>query len=134
MRRAATPLSLGTYPDTTLSLARQKAAEARRLIAEDIDPSDVRKQQRQTLDKQRTVEKLLSAGLPLPESFEAVAREWYGKHEGAWATGHKEKIIRRLERDVFPWLGAGCVVMDHLACCNASSCRVLPAYSPKRFR
>ena len=103
-------LSLGTYPDTPLSLARQKAAEARRLIAENIDPSDVRKQQRQTLEKQRAAEKMLSAGLPLPQSFEAVAREWYSKHEGAWAKGHKEKIIRRLERDVFPWLGAKPIV------------------------
>jgi hypothetical protein len=35
--------SLGTYPDTRLVLARKKALEARRLVSEGIDPSDVRK-------------------------------------------------------------------------------------------
>jgi len=53
---------------------------------------------------------MLRAGLPLPESFEAVAREWFYKQEGAWAKGHREKIVRRLERDVFPWLGARPIV------------------------
>lgn len=27
------------------------------------------------------------------------------KNEGTWASSHSEKIIRRLERDVFPWIG-----------------------------
>jgi hypothetical protein len=36
-------LSLGTYPDTSLALARRKADEARRLLAEGINPSDQRK-------------------------------------------------------------------------------------------
>ena len=38
-------------------------------------------------------------------SFEAVAREWYAKHAPGWAASHSDKIIRRLERDVFPWVG-----------------------------
>jgi Arm DNA-binding domain len=37
-------LSLGTYPDTSLSLARRKADEARKLVSAGTDPSDVRKQ------------------------------------------------------------------------------------------
>ncbi|MDQ3796121.1 MAG: integrase, partial [Pseudomonadota bacterium] len=39
-------------------------------------------------------------------SFEAVAREWVMKYSVTWADAHAEKVIRRLERDVFPWLGA----------------------------
>ena len=38
-------------------------------------------------------------------SFEAVAREWFEKKKGGWAASHSEKIIARLENDVFPWLG-----------------------------
>jgi integrase len=36
-----------------------------------------------------------------------VAREWYAKHTSAWAESHGSRIIRRLERDIFPWLGKG---------------------------
>jgi hypothetical protein len=30
---------------------------------------------------------------------------WYAKHSPSWASSHADKIIRRLERDVFPWIG-----------------------------
>lgn len=99
-------LSLGTYPEVSLSDARQKAVEARRLVRQGSDPSAARKQGREALRRQHTIEKLVAAGQPIPESFEAVAREWYGKHAAAWAPSHGEKVIRRLERDVFPWIGA----------------------------
>jgi hypothetical protein len=56
--------------------------------------------------KRRTIEELVEAGLPVPESFEAVAREWYAKHEPKWAPSHADTVIRRLERDVFPWIGS----------------------------
>ncbi|EHR72017.1 Integrase [Burkholderiales bacterium JOSHI_001] len=99
-------LSLGTYPMTGLSVARDKAAEARRLVSIGIDPSTARQEQKLSAAKQRHVEKLVNAGLPVPESFEAVAREWFTKHQPSWAASHADKIIRRLERDVFPWLGS----------------------------
>jgi len=35
-----------------------------------------------------------------------VAREWYAKHKPNWAASHAHKIINRLEKDVFPWLGS----------------------------
>ena len=99
-------LSLGTYPEVSLSEARHKAAAARALVRQGTDPSEVRKQGRQTLRRQQVIERLVAAGQPIPESFEAVAREWYAKHQGGWAASHSEKVIRRLERDVFPWIGA----------------------------
>jgi integrase len=42
-------------------------------------------------------------------SFEVVAREWFAKFAPAWAASHSEKIIRRLERDIFPWIGGRAV-------------------------
>jgi len=98
-------LSLGTYPAISLRAARQESERARQLITAGTDPSDLRQQAKQSAAKQRQLEALVEAGLPVPESFEAVAREWYAKHQPAWAASHAEKIIRRLERDVFPWLG-----------------------------
>lgn len=39
-------------------------------------------------------------------SFEIVAREWFLKHAPNWKENHSSKIITRLEKDIFPWLGA----------------------------
>ena len=38
-------------------------------------------------------------------SFEVVAREWFAKYSTSWSENHGGRIIRRLERDVFPWMG-----------------------------
>ena len=38
-------------------------------------------------------------------SFEAVAREWFTKMLPTWSPDHADKIIKRFERDVFPWIG-----------------------------
>lgn len=82
-------LSLGVYPDVSLRKARERRDEARRLLADGIDPGDKRKAEAQ-------------AGT---ETFEAVAREWFAKFSGQWVEDHGNRIIRRLERDVFPWIG-----------------------------
>jgi integrase len=82
-------LSLGVYPDVPLKLARERRDEARRLIATGIDPS-----------AKRQAEKEASS-----DTLEAIAREWFVKFSPGWAESHAVKIIRRLERDIFPWLG-----------------------------
>jgi hypothetical protein len=85
-------LSLGVYPAVGLAKARKQRDELRALLADGIDPAERRK-----------AEKAAKAGA---DSFEAVAREWFAKQKPRWADSHSEKIIRRLERDVFPWLAA----------------------------
>lgn len=67
-------LSLGTYPDTSLSVARKKAGEARMLVSAGTDPSAVRKETRSELALQREAGQRAAAGLPPIDSFEAVAR------------------------------------------------------------
>lgn len=99
-------LSMGTYPETSLSLARKKADEARKLVSAGTDPSDLRKEVRAERVLRRTAQQRSAAGLPPIDSFEAVAREWHTKNEPTWAPSHSSKIIRRLEQDVFPWIGA----------------------------
>ena len=98
-------LSLGTYPDTSLKHAREKRDEARSLIAQGIDPSAQRKAAKahgQAMDDRA---RRAAAGMPQQDSFEHVARDWYATRKGDWSTSYGEKIIRRLEVDVFPWLG-----------------------------
>lgn len=87
-------LALGVYPDVKLAMARERRDEARRLLADGIDPSEHRK-----ATKAMRAERAAN-------SFEAVAREWYAKKAPTWAASHGDKVIRRLERDVFPWVGA----------------------------
>jgi integrase len=98
-------LSLGTYPDTSLALARRKANEARALVAEGIDPSAQRKAERQERVAANIEQERVRQGLPASGSFEAIAREWFEVKRSGWAPGYSSKIIARLENDVFPWLG-----------------------------
>lgn len=87
-------LSLGTYPDTSLAAARDKRDNARKLLAAGVDPGEHRK-----AEKAAGIEKSAN-------SFEVVAREWFGKRKPGWVDGHANKVLMRLENDVFPWLGA----------------------------
>ena len=71
--------------------AREKRDAARKQLAAGIDPGEARK-----------AEKIAQAGA---ESFEAIAREWHAKFSPGWVASHGDRILRRLEEDVFPWLG-----------------------------
>lgn len=84
-------LSLGVYPDVSLKDARERHTEARRQLAAGIDPGEARK-----------AEKRSQAGA---ESFEAIAREWHAKFSSTWNKIYGERMMVRLEKDVFPWLG-----------------------------
>jgi integrase len=86
-------ISLGTYPDVSLQQAREKRDEARKHVADGIDPSTHRQ-----VIKQMVVERAAN-------SFEVVAREWFAKHKSNWVDSHANKIIQRFQRDIFPWLG-----------------------------
>ena len=100
-------LSLGTYPDTSLALARQKADEFRQLIAQGLDPSDVRKNERQKTLKTLEADRRQEQGLPAEGCFEHVAREWHQTvHIAKVSPGHAERTLTRLTQDVFPWLGS----------------------------
>ena len=37
---------------------------------------------------------------------EAIACEWYTRHEPNWSTGHADRVINRLKKDVIPWIGS----------------------------
>src|SRR6202789_57562 len=82
-------LSFCPYPTVSLAKARFKLRRAKALLLDGIDPSLKRKAEKH-------------AGA---DSFEAVAREWYGRHECRWADSYSDHIIRRFERDIFPWIG-----------------------------
>ena len=86
-------LALGQYPDVSLRVARERHAEARAQLAEGVDPGEARK-----------IGRARRAGIS-EDTFEAVAREWFTKNKPRWAPGHAKRVLRRLEMDIFPWLG-----------------------------
>ncbi|MFG6442535.1 tyrosine-type recombinase/integrase [Roseateles sp. LKC17W] len=98
-------LSLGTYPDVSLSQARKRADEARKLVSEGLDPSSARKASKAAAAEKAQAERLADAGLPAAGSFEAVAREWFDTRRAGWSTSYGDKIMARLEADVFPVIG-----------------------------
>jgi integrase len=86
-------LAFGTYPEISLVDARERRNEARRQVANGIDPGAVKKAMKQA----KTAE---------TETFEVVAREWYTKFTPTWSATHAVTMMARMERDLFPWMGA----------------------------
>jgi hypothetical protein len=87
-------LSMGAYPQVTLAEARERRDKARKLLANGVDPGAARKAQKRARQELAV------------NSFEAIAREWFEKWRMDKAEAHSSKVNARLERDVFPWIGA----------------------------
>ena len=97
-------LSFGTYPEVTLEQARQRRDDARKFIADGIDPGENRKAVKES-----------RAGLAA-SSLEVIAREWVGKKSG----DKSDRPTRLLAQNLFPWLGSKPITdilpKDILAC------------------
>lgn len=85
-------LTFGNYPAISLLDARKRRDDARRLLVNNVDPGAIRKAQKQ-------------AKIENTETFEIIAREWHDKFKSKWTEGHALKYMRRLELDLFPWIG-----------------------------
>ncbi len=89
-------LSLGAYPAVTLAEARQRREDAKKLLANGVDPGEMKK-------ALKTADREVAAN-----TFEAIAREWHLKFSsaGKWSPTHSADILRRLEKDIFPPIGS----------------------------
>jgi len=87
-------LALGIYPAVTLAQARERRDQARKLLAEGVDPGQAKKEAK-------------AAAVALTDNnFEAVARAWWAGWKAARSSHHADYVLRRLEADVFPEIGA----------------------------
>ncbi|PLZ02552.1 integrase [Burkholderia sp. WAC0059] len=86
-------LALGVYPDVPLAKAREKRDDARRLLADGLDPG-AEKQARKRAEK--------TAAL---NTFEAVALDWLGTWGKGVTAASLTKKTNLFENDVFPRLG-----------------------------
>ena len=99
-------LSLGTYPEVPLKLARERRDEARALVAAGTDPSEARKADKAAQAVRAEAARLAAAGLPGPGTFEHVAREWHAHMVPSWSEGHAVRVLALLVNDLFPFIGA----------------------------
>lgn len=84
-------LALGAYPEITLSEARERRFEARRLLAHGTDPGQEKK-----------LAKAAQAGA---DCFSSVALAWHQHDKSKWTQKHAGRLLSRLENDVFPKIG-----------------------------
>ncbi len=87
-------LALGVFPDVSLAQARERCDAARKVLAESNDPGDAKKQAKAA--------RLLNHA----NTFEAVARLWFEHWKPTKSPRHADYVMRRLEADVFPAIGA----------------------------
>jgi integrase len=87
-------LSIGVYPVIGLSEARERCLAAKKQLADNIDPSDVKKE-----EKQKHLIKIAN-------SFETIAHEWHGNKKQGWTERHASYVLRRIQADIFPVLGS----------------------------
>lgn len=99
-------LSLGTYPEVGLSLARERRDDMRRQLAAGLDPSSQRKAEKAEAERLAESRRRAAAGEAQAGSFEAVALEWIGVQSSKWASSYGDKVRARLKADVFPFIGA----------------------------
>lgn len=114
-------LAFGVYPEVPLKVARQRRDDARRLLAEGIDPGEAKKEAKADSARRSADRERRAAGLPPVGSFEEVARDWLDKvQRHKVSPGHVTRTLTRFELHIFPWLGARALgsltAPDLLAC------------------
>jgi integrase len=87
-------MSFGKYPEVSLALARERHAEARKLLATGLDPMAQRK-------AAKTAEKAA-----IENSFQSIASLWLEHWQDGKSPRHVEYVKRRMEADILPCLGA----------------------------
>ncbi|EGT5664460.1 tyrosine-type recombinase/integrase [Cronobacter turicensis] len=83
-------LALGVYPEITLADARARRDEARKLLANGVDPGDKKKNDKVEQSKART--------------FKEVAIEWHSTNK-KWSEDHAQRVLKSLEDNLFAALG-----------------------------
>lgn len=87
-------MAMGEYPRVNLVDARRRRDTALGALDEGRDPSAERREAKKELRAAQSM------------SFEIVAREWHAARKNQWAPKYSAQILKRLEVDLFPEIGA----------------------------
>lgn len=86
-------LALGVYPDVALADARDRRAQARKVLAAGNDPGEAKKEAKRVATSNSA------------NTLEVLAREWFEKRKHEWAPVFATTVLDRLERHILPKLG-----------------------------
>ncbi|SBW63351.1 phage integrase family site-specific recombinase [Klebsiella pneumoniae] len=84
-------LALGKYPEVSLADARARRDEARKLLANGVDPSENKKAVKVEQEQEAI-------------TFEVVARDWHASNQ-KWSTSHSARVLKSLEDNLFASVG-----------------------------
>ena len=87
-------LSMGAYPSIPLKEARTERERVSDLLSQGIDPSTDRKASK------------LAQAHAIKNDFESVARAWFENWHGNKSKGHVTRVLKMIERDILPVMGA----------------------------
>jgi len=86
-------LALGAYPDISLADARERHAQARKVLVAGKDPGELKKEAKRLV------------AIKAENNLESIAREWHEQHIHEWVAHYARDVISRLETHIFPKLG-----------------------------
>jgi len=86
-------LNVGEYPSTTLKDARDQAINTRVLLAQGIDPREIRAQAR------------IKEKATIVDTFKNLGRDWMQVRGAGWSESYRDKTETMLERHLFSSLG-----------------------------
>lgn len=86
-------LALGVYPEVGLADAREKRAQARKVLAAGNDPGESKKEAKRQDQVKRT------------NVFASLFQEWFQQREGEWVPSYSVRLRRQIERHILPKLG-----------------------------
>ena len=90
-------LALGVYPDVSLSEARERREQARKLLANGADPSAVKQEAKQAGHRALQVAS--------ENSFATLAAEYHKIKSPMWTPGHAKQWLGNLEKSVLSVIG-----------------------------
>ncbi|MFP5258926.1 MAG: tyrosine-type recombinase/integrase, partial [Acidobacteriota bacterium] len=83
---------LGLWPSVSLKMARERREEIRSLLANGKDPHF-------------EIHAANARSKTASETFETISREWFAHNLSGLKERTAAEIIRRFEKNVFPWVG-----------------------------
>ena len=83
-------LALGVYPLISLAEAREARNQAKTQVAKGLDPNELKKE--------------VALETATETTFEVIARQWHNANK-TWTADHRARVLRSLEKDIFPYIG-----------------------------
>ena len=87
-------LTIGQYPDVSLTVARDRLADARRKVAEGVSPAEAKQAAK------------AQAKIARKNTVQALGQDWYQARSASRSASWCDNAKRFLEQDIYPALGS----------------------------